>query len=97
VTIVLILSVAAITIGSRLVAMVVLPEPAGYLAEWARRLPAPLFAALAAFNLTSSGDGVGDPRHLAAVACALVATRWASLLVVVAAGLGGFLIAGLIW
>ena len=33
---------------------------------------------------------------LAAVGCALLATRWQSLLVVLGAGIGGFLVAGLL-
>lgn len=96
-TVGLIVAVAAITIGSRLVAMVVLPEPSGAFAEWVRRLPAPLFAALAALNLTGADDGFVDPRLLVATACALAVARWASLLVTLAAGVAGFAVSGLIW
>ena len=62
-----------------------------------RRLPAPLFAALAALSLTGSARGVTDPAMLAAVCGALLSTRWSSLLITLGAGLGGFAIAGLIW
>nr|MBA2529145.1 hypothetical protein [Euzebyales bacterium] len=62
-----------------------------------RRLPAPLFAALAALSLTGSGGGVTDPAMLAAVGCALMATRWSSLLITLVAGPFGFLFANLIW
>lgn len=34
---------------------------------------------------------------LAAVCCALLSTRWSSLLITLGAGLTGFLVASLIW
>lgn len=91
------LAVAAITVGSRFAALVLLPPPRGAIAGLAQRLPAPLFAALAALSLTGSDAGAAEPAMLAAVGCALLATRWSSLLVTLVAGLGGFLLANLIW
>lgn len=44
----LVLAVAAVTVGSRVAALAVLPPPRGRAAEFVARLPAPLFAALAA-------------------------------------------------
>jgi hypothetical protein len=54
-------------------------------------------ALLAALSLTGSDAGVTDPAMLAAVGCALLATRWSWLLITLGAGLGGFLVASLIW
>ncbi|HEX6336898.1 MAG TPA: AzlD domain-containing protein [Jiangellaceae bacterium] len=94
----LLIAVAAITIGSRVAALAVLPQPRGPIAGLARRLPAPLFAALAALSLTGNEDSASPPAMLAAVGCALaVALRWRSLLLILGAGLAGFLVASLIW
>lgn len=84
------LVVAVVTVGSRIAAMALLPPPRGRASEVVERLPAPLFAALAALSL--SGPGMGDPAMLAAVACALVAARRPSLLLVLAAGMSGYLV-----
>lgn len=92
----LLLAVAAITVGSRVAALAVLPQPPAAVAGLVRRLPAPLFASLAALSLTEA-DGVTDPAMVAAVACALFASRWSSLLITLGAGLGGFLVASLVW
>lgn len=91
------LAVAAVTVGSRVAALALLPPPPDGLAGLVRRLPAPLFAALAALSLAGSDAGVTDPRMLTAVGCALLATRWTSLLVTLGAGLAGFLAASLVW
>jgi hypothetical protein len=91
------LAIAAITVGSRIAAIAVLPPPRGAVARIVRRLPAPLFAALAALSLTGSQRRGTDPAVLAAVCCALLASRWSSLLITLAAGLGGYLAASLIW
>lgn len=94
----LLLAIAAITIGSRVLALAVLPPPQGAAADLVRRLPPALFAAFAALTLVGSGSGAGDPAMLAAVGCALLAVlRWRSLLITLAAGLAGFGVAGLIW
>jgi hypothetical protein len=93
----LLLALTAITIGSRVAALAVLPPPRGPAADVARRLPAPLFAALAVLSITESDRGVGDPALLTAVACALLSTRWSSLLITLLAGLGGFVVGSLVW
>lgn len=93
----MLLAVAAITVGSRVAALALLPPPRGAVAGLVRRLPAPLFAALAALSLTGSDGGATDPTLLAALGCALVATRWSSLLITLGAGLAGFGVASLIW
>lgn len=95
-TIALLLAVAAITIGSRIAALAILPPPQGALAVLVRRLPAPLFASLAALSITGT-DAAATGPILAATGCALVAAlRWRSLLVILAAGLGGFIAASLV-
>jgi hypothetical protein len=92
----LLLAVVVITVGSRIVALAVLPPPRGVVAEIVRRMPAPLFAALAALSIANGGPT--NPAILAAAGCALLAAlRWPSLLTTLAAGLAGFLVASLIW
>lgn len=96
-SVLLLLAAAAITVGSRVAALAVLPAPEGALAALVRRLPAPLFAALAALSFAGSDRGVSDPATVTAVCCAVLATRSSSLLITLAAGLGGFALASLIW
>jgi hypothetical protein len=91
-TAVLVVAVAVITIGSRVVATAVLPPPDGAIAEIVRRLPAPLFAAMAALSLVDSNHR-GAPALVAAAAAVAAAVATAgrrSLLVVVVAGLVGY-------
>lgn len=92
----LVLAVAAVTVGSRVAALALLPPPRGRAAGFVARLPAPLFAALAALSLSGSAAGPTDPAMLAAVACALVAARWSSLLLTLVAGVSGFLVASVL-
>lgn len=92
----LVVAVAAVTVASRVAALAVLPPPRGRAAVLVGRLPAPLFAALAAVSISGTDGGLRDPRLLAAVGCALVSTRWSSLLVTLGAGLGGFVAVGLL-
>ena len=87
----LVAAVALITVGSRAVSVAVLPAPRGTLAAVVDRLPAPLFAVLAAATLLGSDHGSGDGVWLAAAA-ALLTVRRRSLLVTVAAGLAGALV-----
>ncbi len=93
----LLLLVASVTVGSRIVALALMPPPEGALGRVVERLPAPLFAGLAALSLTGAAGGADSPAILAAVGCALIAARWSSLLIVLAAGLGGYVIASLLW
>jgi hypothetical protein len=87
----LVAAVTVITVGSRIVATAVLPPPDGATAEIVRRLPAPLFAAMAALSLVGN-DQRRMPALVAAAAAVAVAGR-RSLLVVVLAGLVGYLLA----
>lgn len=88
-TAVIVTAVAVITVGSRIIATAVLPPPNGATAEIVRRLPAPLFAAMAALSLVGSNHR-GAPVLVAAAAAVAVAGR-RSLLVVVLAGLIGYM------
>lgn len=85
-----VLAVAAITVGSRILATAVLPPPKGVAAAVIARLPAPLFAALAALSAVDAGrDGPPLPV-VVAVGFALLSTPRRSLLVTLCAGLAGF-------
>jgi hypothetical protein len=86
----LVAAVAVITVGSRIVSTAVLPPPDGATAEIVRRLPAPLFGAMAALSLVGS-DHRGAPALVAAGAAVAVAGR-RSLLLVVLTGLVGYMI-----
>lgn len=93
----IVLAAAVMTVGSRVVALAVVPAPPDALSGVVGRLPAPLFAALAAHSLVGSG-GAPDPAIVVAVGCALAAAiRWQSLLMTLAAGLGGFAVGGLVF
>ena len=87
----LVAAVAVITVGSRIVATAVLPPPEGATAEIVRRLPAPLFGAMAALSLVGS-DHRGVPALVAAGAAVAVA-RTRSLLIVVLGGIVGYMLA----
>ncbi|MPZ52081.1 MAG: hypothetical protein GEU79_04990 [Acidimicrobiia bacterium] len=86
-----------ITYVSRVAAFALLPPIRGRLADLVQRLPAPLFAALAALSLSDIEGGFVNPPILVAMGCALISTRWSSLLITLASGLGGYLVASLIW
>lgn len=95
-TVVSVLWVALITLVSRIAAVAFLPAPQGRLADVVSRLPAPLFGALAAYSLLGAEGTVGVPL-LVGVGCAVLAAPSRSLLIVLTAGLGGFLLADLLW
>jgi hypothetical protein len=89
--VVLVVAVALVTVGSRVAALAVLPAPSGRTADVIARLPAPLFAALAAVSLT--GSAAPDPGVLGAALGALIATPRRSLLLTLVAGLVGYVLA----
>lgn len=92
----LVLMLAAITALSRVVSLAFLPAPSGAVAAVVERLPVPLFAALAAVSLVGARAGATDPGMLAGLACALIASRRRSLLLVLAAGVTGYLVVDLL-
>jgi hypothetical protein len=87
----LLLGLTAVTIGSRVLPMVLLPTPRGHAARLLDALPAPLFASLAALALFDDGHAPPLPVVLAAVAALLGATR-RSLGLTLACGITGFLL-----
>ncbi|UDY35095.1 hypothetical protein [Dermatobacter hominis] len=86
---VLVVAVAAVTVGSRVAALALLPAPSGRTAEVIARLPAPLFAALAAVSITGAA-GSPDPGVIGASLGALASTPRRSLLATLVAGLAGY-------
>lgn len=89
--IVLVVGVAGVTVLSRLAPMLLLPEPEDFIAEVVARLPAPLFAALAALSLVPTTGSLPDPAIVAAIIGALLVGRKRSLLLTLTAGLTGYL------
>jgi hypothetical protein len=87
----LVAAVAAITYGSRLAAMAVLPRPAGRVEELLARVTPAIFASLATLSLiTPQGTLVETPILLAAAGALLAAPRRSFALCLVV-GLAGYL------
>jgi hypothetical protein len=85
-------AVAAITYGSRLAAMAVLPRPSGRVETVLERVVPAIFASIATLSLVSDQPGlVEGPILLAALGALLVAPR-RSFALCLAAGLAGYLI-----
>ena len=85
-----VLAVAAITDGSRLSAMVLLPRPSARLEAILARIPAAIFASLATLSLiTPERQLVGAPILIATAAAILVAPR-RSFALCLAAGIAGY-------
>ena len=84
----LIVFIAFITYASRVVALV-MPQPPARLRLVLDRVPAPLFASLAALSLVDHGT-VAPVATLCAVVGALFATPTRSLLWVLIGGLAGY-------
>lgn len=85
----LILVIAALTYGSRALALVVMPDPSPRVRTILDRIPAPLFLALAAISLFSDGELAG-PRTLVATMGAAIMAPTRSLLLVLVGGLVGY-------
>ena len=88
-------AIALLTYSSRALALVVMPDPSPRLKQILDRVPAPLFAALAAMSLFEDGR-VADERTLAAAAGALLLTPTRSMFWLLIGGLAGFGIADLL-
>lgn len=87
---VLILLIGLATYLSRVLTLALLPAPPERIQRILNRVPAPLFAGLAALSLIGPQ---GDPAPLPilfSVAGALVTVRFRSLLVTLAGGLAGY-------
>ena len=85
----LVAAIAALTYGSRAVALVAMPDPSRRLRIVLDRIPAPLFAALAAISMFDDGVLVSRETVFAAIG-ALVATPTRSLLWVLIGGMTGY-------
>jgi branched-subunit amino acid transport protein len=89
-TLLVVVALAAITYGSRLSAMVLLPRPSGQVAAVLARVPAAIFASLATLSLiTPDRQLVELPILIATTAALLVAPR-RSFAVCLAAGMVGY-------
>jgi branched-subunit amino acid transport protein len=97
VTLGLILLLAALTYGSRMLALVALPPPARPIERILNRVPAPLFAGLAALSLVDTNGELSDAPVLVATAGALCAAPFRSFLGVLAAGLLGYALGAVIF
>lgn len=90
----LIVVIAVLTYGSRALALVFMPHPPRRVRAVLDRIPAPLFASLAALSLIEEGELAG-PEPLAAAVGALVAAPTRSLLWVLLGGFAGYAVGGL--
>jgi branched-subunit amino acid transport protein len=96
-SILLLLALAALTYASRAVAMVFLPRPGEPVRRVLDRVPAPLFAALAAVSLIDPQGGLVPGPTLAAAAGGVLLAPTRSLLAVLGGGLLGYLLGSVIW
>ena len=87
---------ALLTYGSRALALVAMPDPPARLRAILDRVPAPLFASLAAISLFDDGD-IAGPRTLVAALGAVLLAPTRSLLFVLLGGMAGYAIAVLLF
>jgi branched-subunit amino acid transport protein len=92
----LITVIAVLTYASRAVALVVMPHPPPRVRSVLDRVPAPLFASLAAISLVEDGE-LASPETLSAAVGALVATPTRSLLWVLVGGVVGYAFGSLVF
>lgn len=78
---------AVLTYASRVAALVLLPTPSSGVAAFLERMPAPLFAGLAAVAIVGEEGGIADPVTLAAIGGATLAAGRRTIPVILAAGL----------
>ncbi len=88
-------ALALLTYGSRAVALIVMPNPSARVRAVLDRVPAPLFAALAAISLSEGGEPAPADTVFAAIG-ALLATPTRSLLWVLVGGMTGYAVAALV-
>ena len=91
----LIVAAALLTYGSRSLALAAMPDPSPPVRAILERLPAPLFAALAAVSLFDDGR-LADPSTLAAAAGGLLLAPTRSLLWSLVGGTTGFLLSRIV-
>jgi branched-subunit amino acid transport protein len=88
-------ALAAITYGSRLSAIVLLPRPSGNVESVLARVPAAIFASLATLSLITPEGGLVDPSVLIATAAAIAVSPRRSFALCLVAGLAGYALATL--
>lgn len=88
----LVVVIAVMTYGSRALGLVAMPDPPARLKRALDRVPAPLFAALAAMSLVTEGE-IAGPRTLVAALGALALAPTRSLLLVLIGGVAGYALA----
>lgn len=94
-TLSLVLALAAVTYASRALLLVAAPVPSARLHRVLSRIPAPLFAGLAALSILDPPGGLAPWPVLAAFAGAVVAAPVRSLAVALIGGLAGYAVAAL--
>jgi len=92
----LIVVLGAITYGSRALALVLLPSLSHEVRVILDRMPAALFAGLAAHSLVVPGTGLVDAPIIAAAAGAVIAAPLRSLPICLVAGVAAYLLWGFI-
>jgi branched-subunit amino acid transport protein len=90
VTLITVLALAAVTYGSRLSAMVLLPRPSARVEAVLARVPAAIFASLATLSLITPERQLVEVPILVATAAALLAAPRRSLALCLAAGIAGY-------
>ena len=88
----LVLVIALLTYASRAAALVAMPEPSARVRAILDRIPAPLFAALAATALFEDG-AVAEPQTLVAALGAVLLAPTRSLLWVLVGGIAAYAVA----
>ena len=88
----LLAAIAAITYGSRLAAMAILPRPTGRLEEILTRVTPAIFASIATLSLITDQRGLVDGPILLAALGALIAAPRRSFALCLVAGVAGYVI-----
>jgi branched-subunit amino acid transport protein len=94
-TIELVLLIGALTFASRAISAVALPQLPARVRQVLDRMPAAIFAGLAAHELVIPGAGLADPHTIAAALGALIALPRRSLLMALIGGLLGYVVGDL--
>jgi hypothetical protein len=89
-------AIALITYGSRAAAVVFLPSPRGRFAAILGRMPAPIFASLAALTLVTHDRSLAAGPVLGAAVGALLVSPKRSLPLCLIGGIAGYVLAALL-
>ena len=95
-SVLVVLALAAITYGSRLSAMVLLPRPSARADAILSRVPAAIFASLATLSLITPDRHVVELPILVATAMAVLVVPRRSFALCLAAGIAGYALAALL-